>query len=169
MVRHADWIVDVGPAAGQHGGEILYSGPPAGLAGVEASQTRHISSGSTPPPRGRPAGPGAGSASAGVSRNNLRGLDVAFPLGVFTSVTGISGSGKSSLVSQVLVELIAGSLGHEIASEDDDADPLERPVSATSGGKIVGGLGGIRRLVHSRSEADRPDAAVEPRHVHGED
>ena len=66
---------------------------------------------------------------------------------MFTSVTGISGSGKSSLVSQVLVELVAASLGHDVASEDEDADPLERPASATTGGKIIGGLGGLRRLV----------------------
>ena len=143
MVRHADWIVDVGPAAGQHGGDILYSGPPAGLAGIEASQTRRYLFREHAAPARTPARARGWLRLAGVSRNNLRGLDVAFPLGVFTSVTGISGSGKSSLVSQVLVELVAGSLGHEIASEDEDADPLERPASATTGGKIVGGLGGF--------------------------
>ncbi len=84
---------------------------------------------------------------AGVSRNNLKRLDVAFPLGAFTSVTGISGSGKSSLVSQVLVELVAGILGHHLPSEDEDVNPLERPASATTAGKIVGGLEGIRRPV----------------------
>jgi len=147
VIGHADWIVDVGPAAGQHGGEILYSGPPAGLAGVEASQTRRYLFREDAAPARAPRTPRGWLRLAGVRRNNLRGLDVAFPLGVFTSVTGISGSGKSSLVSQVLVELVAGSLGHEIASEDEDADPLERPASATTGGKIVGGLGGIRRLV----------------------
>ncbi len=147
VIRHADWIVDVGPAAGQHGGEILYSGPPDGLADVEASHTRrYLFQGEATPSR-TPRSPRVWLRLAGVSRNNLKGLDVAFPLGVFTSVTGISGSGKSSLVSQVLVELVAGALGHRSPAEDEDADPLERPATATTGGKVVGGLGGIRRLV----------------------
>ena len=65
VIRHADWIVDVGPAAGQHGGEILYSGPPAGLAGIEASQTRRYLFREHAAPARTPARPGAGSAWRG--------------------------------------------------------------------------------------------------------
>ena len=107
VIRHADWIVDVGPAAGQHGGEILYSGPPAGLARVAASQTRrHLFGEDGFVPRS-PRTPRGWLRLEGVTRHNLRALDVAFPLAAFTTVTGVSGSGKSSLVSQALVELVA--------------------------------------------------------------
>ncbi|HSF42584.1 MAG TPA: excinuclease ABC subunit A, partial [Thermoanaerobaculia bacterium] len=112
VIRHADWIVDVGPAAGEQGGYVLYSGPPEGLEKVEASQTRrHLFGGSGLPGR-TPRPPKGWLRLTGVQRNNLHDLDVAFPLGVFTTVTGVSGSGKSSLVSQVLVELVAEQLGH---------------------------------------------------------
>jgi excinuclease ABC subunit A len=66
---------------------------------------------------------------------------------VFTTVTGISGSGKSSLVSQVLVELVAEQLGHAIPSEEDEDDALQRTPTTSSGGRIVAGMDGIKRLV----------------------
>src|SRR3546814_11752126 len=87
----------------------------------------------------------------GVHRNNLDGVDVAFPLGVFTAVTGVSGSGKSSLVSQVLVELLGEHLGHDASADPDEG---ELPDSAgpgragsTTDGRIVEGLERVRRLV----------------------
>jgi excinuclease ABC subunit A len=83
----------------------------------------------------------------GVTRNNLQGLDVAFPKHVLTTVTGVSGSGKSSLVSQVLVELVAERLGHELPPEETEGDELEHSAVATLGGQIVGALDGIERLV----------------------
>src|SRR3546814_14561508 len=61
----------------------------------------------------------------GVHRNNLDGVDVAFPLGVFTAVTGVSGSGKSSLVSQVLVELLGEHLGHDASADPDEGERSE--------------------------------------------
>jgi excinuclease ABC subunit A len=82
-----------------------------------------------------------------VTRNNLRGLDVEFPLGVLTTVSGVSGSGKSSLVSQVLVELVAASLGHPLAVDDPEGEELEPTAAETLGGQIVSGMEGIRRLV----------------------
>jgi excinuclease ABC subunit A len=82
-----------------------------------------------------------------VTRNNLEGLDVAFPLGVFTAVTGVSGSGKSSLVSQALVELVAAHLGHELADEEEEGEALERTPQAPTGGKITGGMETIKRLM----------------------
>ena len=81
----------------------------------------------------------------GVTRNNLDGLDADIPLGVFTSVTGISGSGKSSLISQFLVEAVGDELGHRSEPADDD-DGLEAKVQ-TVGGEITGGLEKIKRLV----------------------
>jgi excinuclease ABC subunit A len=84
---------------------------------------------------------------AGATRNNLDQLDVAFPLGVFTTVTGVSGSGKSSLVSQVLVELVAEQLGQETPLEEEETDALTQPAPITLGGQIVTGIEDIKRLV----------------------
>jgi excinuclease ABC subunit A len=127
VIRHADWIVDVGPAAGEKGGHILYSGLPEGLRDVEASVTRHYIYEDTVKFISGPRIPRGWLKLEGVSRNNLVNLAVAFPLGVLTSVTGVSGSGKSSLVSQVLVELVADQLGLQVdITGDTEADPLEQ-------------------------------------------
>jgi len=147
VIRHADWIVDVGPAAGEQGGHVLYSGPPAGLEQVEASKTRLHLFGDQALPRRTPRPPQGWLRLAGVTRNNLNGLDVALPLGVFTTVTGVSGSGKSSLVSQVLVELVAEQLGHPLAPEEEEGEELERTAVVTGGGRITGGMERIKRLV----------------------
>lgn len=145
LIRHADWLVDVGPDAGDGGGRILYSGPPAGLGGIESSRTAHYLVHPRKPlptvrrePRGH-------LKLRGVTRNNLRGLDVDIPLGVIASVTGVSGSGKSSLISQFLVDTVAAHLGHTLTSDADD-DSLTATVE-TLGGKIVAGLDQINRLV----------------------
>lgn len=148
IIRHADWIVDVGPAAGELGGHILYSGIPEGLGRVEESITRQYLYGNhfTAPVALRTVT--SWLRLEGVTRNNLYYLDVSFPLGVFTSVTGVSGSGKSTLVSQVLVELVAQALGQQIdISADEDAETLERTEVITLGGRITSGMENIRRLV----------------------
>ncbi|WP_355607894.1 excinuclease ABC subunit UvrA [Xanthomonas cannabis] len=147
VIRHADWIVDVGPAAGVHGGQVLYSGPPAGLEQVQASSTRRYLFGTPPPVQSRARAATGWLQLRGITRNNVRALDVDLPLGVFTTVTGVSGSGKSSLVSQALVELLAAHLGHAPADEDEALDPLERGTQLPLGGAIVGGLEQVRRLV----------------------
>src|SRR5690606_7790434 len=75
-------------------------------------------------------------------------LDVSFPIGVFTSVTGVSGSGKSSLVSQALVELVSAELGHTLkTAEEEEGVDLERADVEETRGRIVSGLERIRRLV----------------------
>jgi len=148
VVRHADWIVDVGPAAGQHGGRVLYSGRPEGLRDVAASQTRAFLFGDATPPARTPRAPRGWLSVVGVTRNNLDGLDVELPIGVLTTVSGVSGSGKSTLVSQVLVELVARHLGHELAADDEDeGEALERAAVVTQGGAIRAGMASIERLV----------------------
>jgi excinuclease ABC subunit A len=162
VIRQADWLVDVGPGAGEQGGYILYSGPPEGLASVESSQTRvHLFPGSMPVDEtGERQSSRTNSRRAptgwltltGVSRNNLHSLDVAFPLGVMTTVTGVSGSGKSSLVSQALVELVAEELGQRISinvseGEGQEGAALDGAEEQATEGRITGGLEKIRRLV----------------------
>lgn len=147
VIRHADWIVDVGPAAGEKGGEVLYSGPVEGLQKVKASRTReHLfhSHGYTHITYRPPAG---WLKLSGVTRNNLHNLEAAFPLGVMTAVTGISGSGKSSLVSQVLVELVADALGHDLPVDEEEGYPLAESTVQTLDGRITGGVETIRRMV----------------------
>ncbi len=147
VIRHADWIVDVGPDAGESGGEILYSGPPEGLKDVERSKTREHLFNNLPFQKPESRTPTGWLKLAGVTRNNLENLEVSFPLGVLTSVTGVSGSGKSSLVSQVLVELIATQLGNESAAEEEVEDALQQDAVITLGGNIVSGSESIKRMV----------------------
>jgi excinuclease ABC subunit A len=148
VIRHADWIVDVGPHAGQHGGRILYSGPPGGLARVETSLTRRYLFAPQATASRRTREPGGWLRLAEITRHNLSRLDVAFPLGLMTAVTGVSGSGKSSLVSQALVELVSSHLGQRGADADDEPlDGLERPAAIRTEGRIVEGLDAIARLV----------------------
>jgi excinuclease ABC subunit A len=148
MMRRADWLVDVGPAAGLAGGRIVYSGTPAGLAQVDESQTRRYLFDERPPATRASRSPSAWLRLADVTRNNLRGLDAAFPLGCLTTVTGVSGSGKSSLVSQALPELVATRLGSAIAADDDDErDPLLAADVTPASGDIVEGMERIRRLI----------------------
>ncbi|CAM3913436.1 excinuclease ABC subunit UvrA [Mucilaginibacter galii] len=148
VIRHADWIVDVGPAAGEKGGHILYSGLPEGLRDVKESLTRHYIYEDAVKRISDPRIPKDWLKLEDISRNNLSNLNAAFPLGVLTSVTGVSGSGKSSLVSQVLVELVAEQLGLQVdITADTEEDPLEQSEVQTLGGKITGGMKGIKRLV----------------------
>lgn len=147
MMRRADWLIDVGPDAGEHGGQVLYSGPPGGLKRVSGSHTARylFASARKPVP---PRAPVDWLELRGITRNNLHGLDVRIPLGVFTAVTGISGSGKSSLVSQALVELVGAHLGHEVVPEDEDDTAVEpRMGIPATAGHVHAGIEGIKRLV----------------------
>jgi excinuclease ABC subunit A len=146
VIRHADWIVDIGPNAGERGGLVLYSGPPEGLEQIETSQTRRYLFGNDVRRTRTPRSPKGWLRMSGVTRNNLRDIDVAFPIGVFTTVTGVSGSGKSSLVSQALVELVSAKLGVAVRDEEE-GDVLQRAPVVPSGGRIVSGMESIKRLV----------------------
>ena len=154
VVRKADWLVDVGPGAGEQGGEVLYSGPPAGLAEIDTSFTRQYLFDTEKRTSRTPRTPKGWLKLAEVTRNNLNNLEAAFPLGVFTTVTGVSGSGKSSLVSQVLVELVAEELGmknEELKIDSEDSEEAIFPSSFfipnSAQGRIVSGIEQIKRLV----------------------
>jgi excinuclease ABC subunit A len=147
VIRHADWIVDVGPEAGEQGGFILYSGPPEGLEKVVQSHTRRYLFGQQALSGRTVRNPDGWLRLKRIRRNNLDGLDVDFPFGVLTTVTGVSGSGKSSLVSQALVELVSRALGHRIAADDEEGEELERAAAPASEGEIVEGMERIKRLV----------------------
>ncbi|MGU3546704.1 excinuclease ABC subunit A [Methylobacterium sp. A52T] len=145
-MRRADWLVDVGPEAGENGGTILYSGPPEGLRDVATSRTRLYLFGladAPPRPSREPAG---WLRLEGIVRNNLNGVSVPFPIGCLTAVTGVSGSGKSSLVSQALLELVSERLGRPVKTEDEPDDPLDE-APGPSEGRIAGSMDGIGRLV----------------------
>jgi excinuclease ABC subunit A len=145
VVRTADWIVDVGPNAGEQGGQILYSGRLPGLADVKASQTRRFLFGEAGQSVRKAREPDGWLKLRGVTRNNLDRLDVDLPLNILTCVTGVSGSGKSSLVSQFLVDAVGDRLGHRREPDPED-DRLEEAV-ATLGGGITAGIDRIKRLV----------------------
>ncbi len=137
VVRRADWVIDVGPRAGESGGVVLYSGPTAGLADVPKSVTREfLFADQRPVPAARALRDPLGwLALTGITRHNLHGLDAEFPLGVLTAVTGVSGSGKSTLVSQVLAEAVGLYL-------HPDQDPERSTASTGSATGEAGDTGG---------------------------
>ncbi|MFE1873249.1 ABC transporter [Streptomyces sp. NPDC059496] len=158
VVRHADWLVDVGPLAGEHGGQVLHSGPPQELAGVAGSATaRHLFTAREPAAAPRQVRAATGAVRlTGVDRHNLRGLAAQFPLGVFTAVTGVSGSGKSTLVGQVL----AREVGERLAEADFPVRRLvevdQKPIGRTPRSNLAtytGLFDVVRRLFTAAPEA----------------
>lgn len=113
-MRAADYIVDIGPGAGIHGGEVVCAGTAAEIEACEKSVTGMYLSGKRkiPVPEKRRCGNGKFLSVRGAAENNLKNIDVDFPLGCFICVTGVSGSGKSSLINEILYKNLANELNH---------------------------------------------------------
>ncbi|TET51884.1 MAG: excinuclease ABC subunit UvrA, partial [Desulfobacteraceae bacterium] len=111
-ILSGDHVIDMGPGAGQMGGQVIFTGKPAELVKEGGSLTGQYLSGklSIPVPKTRRKGNGKEVVIEGAAENNLKGIDVAIPLGAFTCITGVSGSGKSSLINQIFYPALAQKL-----------------------------------------------------------
>ncbi len=128
-IRTADWLVDIGPGAGEHGGEVVASGPLEALLAEPRSITGAYLRGerAVPIPASRRVGNGGALVVRGAREHNLKDITVAFPLGRFVAVTGVSGSGKSTLVTEILFRAVARRLtgAREAAGDHDGIDGVD--------------------------------------------
>ncbi|MGW7428080.1 ATP-binding cassette domain-containing protein [Streptomyces sp. NPDC054861] len=149
VVRHADWLVDVGPGAGVHGGRVLHCGPPRELARVEESTTRRFLFDRAPVPERAVREPRGTLRTGPVTRHNLSGLEAAFPVGALTAVTGVSGSGKSTLV---------GALSEDIPGVGRMVTVDQKPIGRTPRSNLAtytGLFDVVRKLFADTEEARR--------------
>lgn len=147
VIRAADWIVDIGPGAGSAGGRVVYSGPLDGLHDVEESVTRRylVGDAEAPSPRTRRTAT-EHLELVDVHRHTVRGLSVDIPLGAMTAVTGVSGSGKSSLVTQAIPDLL-GADDEDGADAEEGGDLILGPPPSSTTGRATGPEGRLRRVV----------------------
>lgn len=157
IIREADWIVDVGPLAGENGGEILYSGTLEGLRKIRNSKTAEHLFGKARPVPSRLRTPKGKIQLSKLQRNNVNDLSVEIPLGVLTSFTGISGSGKSTIVSQLLPALLRKKLGETHVEEKSEGFLPEEEAPSYTGRITL--TGDIRRVI----EVDQKPIGRTPR------
>lgn len=132
VIKHADWVVDIGPNAGLNGGELVYSGPVDALEKASNSITSQYLFNNALALKHHNRAPKGWLSLKAITKNNLNSIDCAFPLGTITTVTGVSGSGKSSLVSHALVELVKASLGTSRAPDKNATTNSSAGKSAAS-------------------------------------
>ncbi len=171
-IREADWVVDLGPAAGEHGGRVIAEGTPKQILAHPKSLTGQYLSGrkQVPIPKKRREGNGKSLKIVGASANNLKGIDVKIPLGKLVCITGVSGSGKSTLMSDILYNALAAKLmgartsaaDHEIIEGIEHLDKIinidQSPIGRTprsNPGTYTGLFDEIRRLY-----AELPESKV---------
>jgi excinuclease ABC subunit A len=169
-MRESDWLVDLGPGAGVHGGEVLFSGPPGRIAGTPRSLTGEFLSGRRsillPDQRARPSGRWL--TIHGAVEHNLKGDTVRLPLGLFVALSGVSGSGKSTLLEEILYKAVRRHLGlgretpgkHDFIEGIDEVDRVllidQSPIGRTprsNPGTYTGVMAPIRELFASLPEA----------------
>ncbi|MEU6577985.1 excinuclease ABC subunit UvrA [Streptomyces sp. NPDC046805] len=154
VMRGADWVVDVGPRAGEHGGRVLHSGPVADLASVAESATARYLFDRAPAPERELRTPHGRLTVGPVTRHNLREVTAEFPLGVFTAVTGVSGSGKSTLIGEISEELEG--VGRLVSVD-------QRPIGRTPRSNLAtytGLFDVVRKLFAATDEARARDYGV---------
>jgi excinuclease ABC subunit A len=156
IIKKADWIVDVGPLAGEKGGEILYSGTPGGLKKIKNSSTAKYLFSQEPIGTSKLREPKGKIELRNLSRNNVKNLDLDVPIGVLTAFTGISGSGKSTIVSQLLTGLLQEKLGQKTVTEEDN-EPFREEIRPLVGEVTI--KGDIRRVI----EVDQKPIGRTPR------
>jgi len=161
IARHADWVVDVGPSAGVLGGEIVHSGPPAGLADVEGSVTAAFMFDRTEPLVLSAREPAGWTELAHLTRNNVDDVTIRLPLGVMTAITGVSGSGKSSLLAALVERLESDGEASDAPQRIISID--QRPIGRSPRSNLAtytGLFDAVRRLFAATPEAkDRGWAA----------
>ena len=108
MMESADWLIDMGPGAGEHGGEVLYNGPVSGIKGISTPTLDYLNGiKRIEIPAKRRLGNGAFLELRGARGNNLKNIDISIPLGCFVGISGVSGSGKSTLITETLMPILS--------------------------------------------------------------